>query len=143
MTVKCSFDTTKNKPDYFREVEYIERLCKKLIDYAKEIINYNEKEMILLADKENRSSENQKACHICKKSFFCFDENENNKFKLYQKVRDHCHCTGKFREATHRICNLRYKVPKEIPVVIHIGSTYGYHFISTELAKNLKVNFNA
>ena len=30
---------------------------------------------------------------------------------------------------THNICNLRYKVPKEIPVVIHNGSTYDYHFI--------------
>ena len=38
------------------------------------------------------------------------------KFKLYQKVRDHCHYTGKFRGAAHSICNLRYKVPQEIPV---------------------------
>ena len=29
--------------------------------------------------------------------------------KKYQKVRDHCHYTGKFRGASHDICNLRYK----------------------------------
>ena len=33
------------------------------------------------------------------------------------KVKDHCHYTGKYRGAAHDICNLRYKTPKEIPVV--------------------------
>ena len=32
--------------------------------------------------------------------------------------RDHCPYTGKIREAAHSICNLRYKTPKENPVVI-------------------------
>ena len=33
------------------------------------------------------------------------------------------------------ICNLRYIPPKEIPVVFHNGSTYDYHFIINQLAK--------
>ena len=37
--------------------------------------------------------------------------------------------------AAHDICNLRYKIPKEIPVVFHNGSTYDYHFIIKELAE--------
>ena len=41
-----------------------------------------------------------------------------------QKVRDHCHYTGKYRGAAHNNCNLSYKTPKEIPVVFHNGSTY-------------------
>ena len=36
---------------------------------------------------------------------------------IYQKVRDHCHYTGKYRGAAHDIYNLRYKTPKEIPSV--------------------------
>ena len=79
-------------------------------------------------------------------------------FKLYHKVRDHCHCTGKFKGAAHSISNLRYKTPKEIPVVFHNGfiswycnlryktvreipvvfhngSIYDYHFIINQLAK--------
>ena len=51
------------------------------------------------------------------------------------KVRDHCHYTGKFRGATHNIWNFRYKTPKEILVVFHNGSTYDYHFIINQLAK--------
>ena len=58
-----------------------------------------------------------------------------NEYKLYLKVRDHCRYTRKFRGAAHSICNLRYKTPKEIPVVFHNGSIYDYHFIINNLAK--------
>ena len=36
-----------------------------------------------------------------------------------QKIRDHCHYTGKYSGAAHSICNFRYKISKEIPVVFH------------------------
>ena len=66
-----------------------------------------------------------------KKEFNADDDN-----KKYHKVRDHCHYTGEFRGAAHSICNLRYKTPKEIPVVFHNSSTYDYHFIISQLAKD-------
>ena len=65
--------------------------------------------MIPLTDNENKLYEEQKECHICQKEF-CYDKNEKKKFKLYQKVRNHCHFTGKIRGAAHSICNLRYKI---------------------------------
>ena len=58
--------------------------------------------------------------------------------KLYDKVKYHCHYTGKFRGAAHNICNLRYKTPKKFPVVFPNGSTYDYHFIINQLAKIFK-----
>ena len=61
--------------------------------------------------------------------------------KTNKKVRDHCHYTGKFRGAAHSECNLRYKVPKEIPVVFHNGSTYNYHFIMKQLAEECEGKF--
>ena len=61
--------------------------------------------------------------------------------KKQQKVRDHCRYTGKYRGAAHNISNLRYKIPKEIPVVFHNGSTYDYHFIIKELIKEFEGNF--
>ena len=60
--------------------------------------------------KENKSYKKQKVCYICKKGFSTDDYN-----KKYHKVRDHCHCTGKYRGAAQSICNLRYKTPKEVP----------------------------
>ena len=99
------------------------------------------KKLIPLTDEETESYEKQKVCHICKKN--CTDENYKNTFKLHHEVRDHCHYTGKFRGAAHNICNLRYKTPKEIPVVFHNGSAYDYHFKIKQLAKDLKVNLNA
>ena len=140
MFTKCSFDKEKNRFDYYRGIDCIEKGCEKFKGRATEIINYKEKEMISLTDKENNSYGKQKVCHICKKEF-CYDKNEEKKFKLYQKVRDHCHYTGKFRGAVHSICNLSYKVPKEIPVVIHNGSTYDYHFIIKQLAEEFKGEF--
>ena len=96
--------------------------------------------MIPLTDNENKYYQEQKECYICQKEFCC-DKNRKVKFKLYRKVRDHCHYTGKFRGAAHSICNLNYKVPQEIPVKIHNGSKYDYHFIIKELAEEFKGEF--
>ena len=57
------------------------------------------------------------------------------------KVRDHCHLTGKYRGAAHNTCNLRYKIPKNIPVIFHNGSTCDYHFIIKEFACEFEGNF--
>ena len=61
--------------------------------------------------------------------------------KKHYKVRNHCHYTGKHRGGAHNKCNLRYKIPKEILVVFHNGSTCDYHFIIKELVKEFDGNF--
>ena len=93
-----------------------------------EIISYEEQEMIPLTDEAIKIYEAQKELHVCTKES-CYDENDQNKFKLYQKARNHCYYTGTFKGTAHSICNLRYKVTKEIPEVIHNGLTYDYHFL--------------
>ena len=90
--------------------------------------------MIPLTIKEKLHYNKQKICYVCKKEF------DNNDKKHY-KVRDHCHCTGKYRGAAHNMCNLRYKVPREILVVFHNGSIYDYHPIIKELVKEFDGNF--
>ena len=101
--------------------------------HSTNIINYEKKKNILLKLEIKKDYEDQKVCYICKKEF---DNNDNDK-----KVRDHCHYTHKYRGAAHNICNLGYKIPKEIPVVFHNGSTYDYDFIIKELVKEFKGNF--
>ena len=112
----------------------MKKFCKDLRTHATKIINYEKKKMIPLTIKEVIYHNKQKICYICKNEF-------NNNDKKNYKVRDHCHYTGKYRGAAHNICNLRYKVSKEIPIVFHNGSTYDYHFIIKELVKDFKVNF--
>ena len=99
--------------------------------------------MIPLTKKEEENYNNQKDCYICKKEFDKSDTTESSSFerKKHHKVRDHCHYTGKYRGAAHNICNLRYKIPKEIPIVFHHVSTYYYHFIIKELVKEFEGNF--
>ena len=63
------------------------------------------------------------------------------KDKKYRKVRDHCLYTGEYKGAAHSICNLKYSVPKTIPIVFHNGSNYDYCFIIKELAEEFKKQF--
>ena len=64
--------------------------------------------------------DNSLLCHIC------------NEELGKDKVRDHCHLSGKFRGAAHNGCNLKYKVPKFSPVVFHNLFGYDSHlFIKT------------
>ena len=127
----CSFGQSKNKLDHYRGKDCMKKFCKNLREHATKIINYEKKKMISLTTEEKIYHKEQEIFYICKKEF---DE------KNY-KVRDHCHYTGKYRGAAHNMCNLRYKIPKEIPVVFHNGSTYDYHFIIKELVKEFDGNF--
>ena len=136
MFTQWSFDTTENKLDYYRVKNCRKNFCLDLREHATKIINYEKIEMIPLTKKEEKKHNKQKVCHICKKRFSTDDNN-----KKYHKVRDHCHYTGKYRGAAHDICDLRYKIPKEIPVVFHNGSTYNYHFIIKELAEEFEGEF--
>ena len=124
----CSFDKTKNKLDYYRGDNCMEKFCKDLREHATKIINYEKKKMIPLTKKEEKNHNKQKFCYICKKEF-------NTDDKKHYKVKDHCHYTGKYRGAAHNIRNLRYRIPKEISIVFHNGSTYNYNFIIKELVK--------
>ena len=87
----------------------------------------------------------------------CSFDNSKNKLNYYRRedcIKKFCkdlrtHATKiinyekkkMIRGAAHNICNLRYKVPKEIPVVFQNGSTYDYHFIIKELVKEFEGNF--
>ena len=96
--------------------------------------------MIPLTNEKNQSHHKQSICYICKREFSTNDSNEVA-FKKYLNIRDHCHYDGKYRGAAHNICNLRYKTPKEIPIISHNVSNYNYHFIIMELAEEFEGQF--
>ena len=102
-----------------------------------DIINFKRKKMKLLLKKQQESYEYANICYISKEKF----ENKYWKYKKYHKVKDHCHYTRKYRDAAHSICNLKYSVPKKIPVDFHNGFNYDYHFIIKELPEKFKKEF--
>ena len=65
------------------------------------------------------------SCWICKK----FIDNDE------EKVRDHCHVTGKFRGAAHWDCNINFQFTKKVPVIFHNLEGYDIHLIFNELDK--------
>ena len=140
LNLVTSFDSSKSTHSFYRGKDCIKKLCKDLKTQAMEIINLGKKEMIPLTYDEKVYYEKWKYCHICKRKFW-YDKNEKSKYETYYKVRDHCHYTGKFRGATHNICNLRYKIQREIPVVLRDGSKYDFRLIIKELAEEFKDNF--
>ena len=62
-------------------------------------------------------------CWICKGSL------------INDKVRDHCHFTGKYRGAAHYIYNLQFKKPKFAPVIFHNLAGYDSHLFVKTLGK--------
>ena len=131
----CSFDESKNKLNYYGGNDCMKNFCEDLRIHATKIINYKKKKIIPLTAEEQINYNDQQICYICKKEFEKSD-------KKHHKVRGHCHYTGKYRGSPHNVCNLRYKVPKEIPIVFHNGSTYNYHYIIKELVKEFEGNFD-
>ena len=65
------------------------------------------------------------------KCYACGDELKGD------KVRDHCHLTGRYRGALHSECNLRLRQkPFSIPVFAHNMSGYDSHMFAKLLAES-------
>ena len=81
-----------------------------------------------LTKKQWKRYEKATRCHICYRLF-------NSKDLRYNKIRDHCHYTGRYRGAAHSLCNLRYRIPSYIPLAFHNLSA---HLFIKELGKDLR-----
>ena len=95
------------------------------------------KKIKLLTNEQQESCENAKMCYSCEEKI----KNKYLKDKKYRKVRDHCHYPGEHTGAAHSICNLRYGVPKKIPIVFDSWSNYDYNFIIKKLGEEFEKKF--
>ena len=75
-----------------------------------------------LTPAEQESFNKAETCHICKKEL------------RTDKVRDHCHFTGKYRGAAHNSCNLQCRKPMILPVLFHNLQGYDAHLFIKQLS---------
>ena len=68
--------------------------------YFRKIIKKQFNKNLIMSKEEEHLFQQSNSCWICKK---LIDNDE-------EKVRDHCHITGKFRGAAHWNCNINFQL---------------------------------
>ena len=79
-------------------------------------------EKMIITPEEQEQFNQASNCWICGKLL-----------NIQDKVRDHCHYTGRYRGAAHNKCNLKYRKPNNISVFFHNLSGYDSHLIIKKL----------
>ena len=64
------------------------------------------KKIKMTIEKEQKYQDSQD-CQICKQKVNT------------DKVRDHCHITSKYRDATHKKCNSKLQIPRKLAIIFH------------------------
>ena len=104
--------------------EFIEAVLEEY-DYCKTIMKTHFNKNLVMSVDEKERFQLANICWICNKLFDVGDE----------KVRDHCHVTGKFRSAADFSCNANCKLSKNVPVIFHNLRGYDSHLIIKEIRK--------
>ena len=88
------------------------------------------KKDIIMTEEDNQDFENDNICRYCEK------------FIEINKVRDHCHLTGKYRGPAHNECNLQVKQKDSnfITIGLHNFSNYDCHMFFKQLVDRKKDN---
>ena len=97
----------------------------KIVGYTQSIYTeyYRKPKLMLLTKQEENTFKQSKYCSIC-------DEELGE-----DRVRDHCHFTGKYRGAAHNKCNLKCRKPRVLPVIFHNLQGYDAHLFIKQLSK--------
>ena len=93
-------------------------------EYCRCICRDNFNKSLIMSAEEEEMFQNACSCWICGKLFDLIDE----------KVRDHCHISGKFRGVAHFSCNTNFKISRRVRVVFHNFKGYDGHLIMKELS---------
>lgn len=103
-----------------------------LTNIATEVFDFLEckRPMNALTDEEEKEFSEATVCHICKRSFSLFINDNKDEIR----VKDHCHISGQYRGAAHQKCNLEYQISRKIPIVMHNLSGYDLHLLIRKLS---------
>ena len=124
--VACVDNKSSKKVVFYRGKNAVYSFIKAILeeyDYCRRMIKRHfNKNLIMFAEEEERFQLTN-SCWICDKLFDAGDD----------KVRDHCHITGKYKGAAHWSCNLN--LTKKIPIIFHNLRGYDGHLIMKEISK--------
>ena len=109
----------------------MEKFVEWIEEDVKDIANIPDVKMMKLSPNELKQFNEATKCWICKGEFD--DTSDEKGYRKNEKVKDHCHYTGRFRGAAHNYCNLKYKKPTLITVVFHNLSGYDSHLFIKNL----------
>ena len=76
------------------------------------------------------TKEDEKQFNTASDCWICGEELGND------RVRDHCHYTGRYRGAAHNKCNLNYSKPKSVSVFFHNLTGYDSHLFIKKLGSS-------
>lgn len=115
-------------PKIYRGVEAARYFVDELYDIAGKVeqLYRNVLPMKPMNEEQMRNHNSTTTCYLCSNIF-----TPNN-----VKVRDHDHLTGTYRGAACNGCNINYKLPYFVPVILHNLSGYDSHFIIPELGRD-------
>jgi len=87
----------------------------------KQLLNVNIP--LRMTDEQEKKFQKERKCFYCNKSLYKLAEGPLEKNKtghvwFIDKVRDHNHYNGKYRDSTHNKCNLNAKQNKFVPLEI-------------------------
>ena len=108
---------TKTKPE---EPDAVDVFIKWLEEDVKAIANIKPKKMIF-------TEEDEKQFNKASDCWICGEDLKND------RVRDHCHYTGRYRGPAHNSCNLKYRKPESVSVFFHNLSGYDSHLFIKKL----------
>ena len=113
---------TKEKPE---DPDVVDIFIEWLQEDVKAIANIKPKQMVF-TEEDIKQFDKASDCWICGK------ELKND------RVRDHCHYTGRYRGPAHNSCNLKYRKPNNISVFFHNLTGYDSHLFIKKLGSSNK-----
>ena len=93
--------------------------------HFRKVMNKHFNKNLIMSEEEEHLFQQSNSCWICKK---LLDNDE-------EKVRHHCHGTGKFTGKAHWNSNINFQLTKKVPVIFHNLRGYDSHLILNEFDK--------